>query len=140
MDTLNIMNTAGMFSLATVLGGMVFFAFIATPMVFSQLPAETSGPFIRKLFPVYSQVMGGLSLLAAALLWNHLEAIFLGVVFALFLFGWLVLMPQINHFRDAQLAGQKEAKPIFNRLHKFSVAINSMQLMTVSVVFIRLVL
>jgi hypothetical protein len=140
MDTLSVMNTAGLFSLATVLGGMIFFAFILTPMVFSQLPAETSGPFIRKMFPVYSKVMGGLSLLSAALLWNTPEAVFLFVVFILFLFGWLILMPRINRYRDAQLAGHKEAKPRFNFLHKFSVAINSLQLTTVGVVFIRLII
>jgi len=84
--------------------------------------------------------MGGLSLMAALLLWNHPEAIPLGIVFLLFLYGWLVLMPKINRYRDAQLAGHKEAKPKFNLLHKFSVVINSLQLTTVGVVFVRLVL
>jgi hypothetical protein len=73
-------------------------------------------------------------------LWNHPEALPLAIVFLLFLFGWLILMPRINHHRDEQLAGNKVAISKFNRLHKFSVVLNSLQLTTVSVVFIRLII
>ena len=35
----------------------MFFACIMTPLVFTKLPPEISGPFIREAFPVYSLAM-----------------------------------------------------------------------------------
>ena len=140
MTALQVLDISGIFLLSLVIGGMFFFATIMTPLVFTKLPPDISGPFIRKAFPIYSQVMGGLCLLAALALWNHPEALPLAIVFLLFLFGWLILMPRINHHRDEQLAGNKVAISKFNRLHKLSVVLNSLQLTTVSVVFIRLII
>ena len=139
MDTLSILHVSGLFVLALLLGGMGFFAFIMTPLVFTQLPASTAGPFIRITFPVYSKVMGGLSLIAALMITPKAESVALLAVFAFFIVAWLVLMPRINHYRDLQLGGDLQAEKPFNRLHKLSVLINSLQMMTAAVVFIRLI-
>jgi hypothetical protein len=139
MDILSISHVSGLFFLALLLGGMGFFAFIMTPLVFTKLPPSTAGPFIRLSFPIYSKAMGGLSLIAALLIWQRAESVALLTVFVFFILAWLVLMPRINHYRDLQLAGNVKAKKPFNRLHKLSVAINSLQMMTAAVVFIRLV-
>lgn len=139
MDFSAISQVSGLFVLALLLGGMGFFAFIMTPLVFTQLPASTSGPFIRVTFPVYSKVMGALSLIAALMIWQTAESIALAVVFVFFILAWLVLMPKINHYRDLQLAGNAQAAKPFNRLHKLSVLINSLQMVTAAVVFVRLV-
>ncbi len=139
MDILTISHVSGLFVLALLLGGMGFFAFIMTPLVFTQLPASTAGPFIRITFPVYSKVMGTLSLIAALMIWRTAESIALAVVFVFFILAWLVLMPKINHYRDLQLAGNAQAGKPFNRLHKLSVLINSLQMVTAAVVFVRLV-
>ncbi len=139
MDINSILGTTSIFILALVLGSMVFFAFIFTPLVFTKLPPEKSGPFIRQVFPVYSQAMAALTLLAAIMIWNQPEAIAVGVVFVFFVVGWLIIMPIINRYRDAQLGGQKDAAKPFKMWHKLSVAINSLQLATVAIVFIRLV-
>lgn len=139
MDILSISHISGLFFLALLLGGMGFFAFIMTPLVFTQLPASTAGPFIRITFPVYSKAMGGLSLIAALMIAQKAESFALLTVFAFFIFAWLILTPRINHYRDLQLGGNVQAGKPFNLLHKLSVLINSLQMVTVAVVFIRLV-
>jgi len=139
MDLSSVFHVSGLFILALLLGGMGFFAFVMTPLVFTQLPASTAGPFIRITFPVYSKVMGCLSLIAALMIAPKAESVALLIVFAFFILAWLILMPRINHYRDLQLGGNKQAGKPFNLLHKLSVLINSLQMMTAAIVFIRLV-
>lgn len=138
MDINEIFHVSGLFFLALTLGGMVFFAAIMTPLVFTKLPPETSGPFIRQVFPVYSMAMAGLSLLAAVLLWKTDAVLFLFIVFVLFLWGWLWLMPLINRSRDAELKGDKKSGTTFQRLHKLSVGVNVLQMGILAVVFIKI--
>jgi len=118
---------------------MFFFAAIMTPLVFTKLPPETSGPFIRQAFPVYSQAMAGMTILTAALLFKSAEAIHLSVVFVLFLWAWLWLTPRINRYRDAQLQGDENAEKAFNLLHRLSVGINLMQMLAIGNVLYRVV-
>jgi len=136
MDTIHIIAT---FLLALIIGGMFFFAAIMTPLVFTKLPPETSGPFIRQAFPVYSQAMAGMTILTAALLFKSAEAIHLSVVFVLFLWAWLWLTPRINRYRDAQLQGDENAEKAFNLLHRLSVGINLMQMLAIGNVLYRVV-
>ena len=65
MNGFPIIDMTGVFLLALITGGMFFFAAIMTPLVFTKLPPETSGPFIRQAFPVYSMAMAGMTLAAA---------------------------------------------------------------------------
>jgi Domain of unknown function (DUF4149) len=137
--TVEIIHIVGLALVALVLGGMIFFACIMTPLVFTKLPPEISGPFIREAFPVYSLAMAVLTLLAGALFVGTKNSLILFVVFALFIFGWKVLMPIINKYRDAQLAGDASSAKPFNRLHRASVILNTAQMIMVAVVFVRLV-
>ena len=139
MELIQIFQVTAIFTIALIIGGMAFFATIMTPLVFTKLPPETSGPFIREVFPVYSKVMAGLTLFAVVLIWQRKEAVALAVVFALFLWAWLWLMPKINQVRDAELNGSESGKKSFNLLHKLSVVINIAQLATVAIVFFRLI-
>ena len=83
MSNIQNIEVIGIFFLALTLGGMFFFAAIMTPLVFTKLPPETSGPFIRQAFPVYSQAMAGMTLVAAVTLWSYSLSTKLGVVFVL---------------------------------------------------------
>jgi len=139
MELFQVFQIAALFIIALIIGGMTFFAAIMTPLVFTKLPPETSGPFIREVFPVYSKVMAALTLLAAVLLWGSYEAAALVVVFVLFIWAWLWLMPKINQYRDAELIGDKQAGKNFNLLHKLSVVVNLGQLVAVAIVFVRIV-
>jgi len=117
------------FVLALALGGMAFFSFLFSPLVFVKLPAETAGPFIRQVFPWYFLVIAGLFALAVPL---TLSAPGLAVLMAgmagLGLLNRQVLMPRINTLRDRELAGDTAAATGFHRLHRASVAINFVQL------------
>ena len=134
---INYFDVTGIFLLALVIGGMFFFAAIMTPMVFTKLPPEISGPFIRQVFPVYSQAMAGMSLAAALCLWSFSESIYLVTVFILFIWAWLWLMPVINRYRDDQLGGNKKAAKTFNFLHRLSVVVNLAQMGIVGFVLYR---
>jgi hypothetical protein len=137
MSNLQNIEVIGIFFMALVLGGMFFFAAIMTPLVFTKLPPEISGPFIRQAFPVYSQAMAGMTLVAAITIWNYSLSINLAGVFIFFIWGWLWLMPKINHYRDGQLRGDKKASKSFNFLHRLSVVINLGQMWVVGFVLYK---
>ena len=139
MNSLQIFDIIGIFLLALVIGGMFFFAAIMTPLVFTKLPPEISGPFIRQAFPVYSQAMAGMTLAAALSLWSFSESVYLVTVFILFIWAWLWLMPRINRYRDEQLRGNQKAGKTFNVLHRLSVGINLAQMWIIGVVLYRVV-
>ena len=140
MSNIQNIEVIGVFFLALTLGSMFFFAAIMTPLVFTKLPPETSGPFIRQAFPVYSQAMAGMTLVAAITLWSYSLSTKLGVVFVLFIWGWLWLMPKINHYRDEQLRGNVKASKNFNFLHRMSVVINLGQMWVVGYVLYQTII
>ena len=55
-------------ALALTWGGMTFFSAVMAPLVFTKLPFETAGAFIREVFPWYYLAMGLTTLLAVLLL------------------------------------------------------------------------
>ena len=60
---------AALFATALMLGGMVYFALGLAPLVFTRLPPEQAGRFIRQVFPVYYlYVLGTAAAAAVALL------------------------------------------------------------------------
>ncbi len=134
-----ILNVAAALACALVLGGMVFFSFVYAPMVFIKLPADEAGRFIRAVFPVYYWVMAGLTAVAAVSSWGRVDAAVLGAVAVLFVLARVVLMPRIDAARQARDAGDEAGRASFARLHRLSVAVNTVQLLAVLVVFVRLV-
>lgn len=135
-------NLAGATLTAAVFGGMVFFAFIYAPLVFTKLPAATAGEFIRAVFPVYYKAMGGASLAAGALLLPQGQAFVMIATGAMFFAVMLLLMPRINAARDASLATDAgrmaPAAKTFSRLHRASVVINFVQMLAVLIVLMHL--
>lgn len=117
---------------ALILGGMVFFAFLFAPLVFTKLPAKTAGGFIREVFPVYYVAFAGVALIASLLAIPRIDALVLAVVGGLFLLARYWLMPRINAARDR---GENRS---FDRLHRLSVIINAAQMIAVFAVFVRL--
>lgn len=111
-------------ALALAFGGMTFFSAVMAPLVFTKLPFETAGGFIRQVFPWYYLTIGVVAVLAAAaslLAGAELVALMAALVAVGFWFARQVLMPRINAARDAG------ADKTFNRLHRFSVLINGAQ-------------
>ncbi len=137
MNLLPTLTLLAGLALALTWGGMTFFSAVMAPLVFTKLPFETAGAFIRQVFPWYYLSMGLTTLLAVLLL---LPGIGAGVgwpaalsAFALvgFVVARQVLMPKINATRDANLAGDPDAGKRFKRLHGLSVLINGAQWLAV---------
>ena len=126
---------------AIVLGSMVFFSFVMAPLIFTNLPAEISGPFIRQVFPAYYLALAIATAAAAAVGFgdHRLEAFVLLAVCAGFVLARQLLMPAINRHRE-QLRGEPGAgQSAFGLLHRLSVALNYVQLAAIVFVLVRVV-
>ncbi len=137
----SVINGAGFLATGSLLGAMLFFSGVMAPLIFSKLGADVAGRFIRQVFPWYYLVVIGLSGVAAfAFASPHpAEAIALAGVAVAGVVARQGLMPGINRARDAALAGHPEAGRRFSRLHRLSVWINALQIITVGVVLAGLV-
>ena len=107
------------------LGMMLFFSFVIAPTVFKFLPNTQSGPYIRKLFPIYyiiNAVLALGSLIAIASL-GVFNIIFYAntIILVLFALCYFYLMPAINK----QKAKTNRA---FKILHGSSIIINFIQI------------
>ncbi|MBR0654000.1 DUF4149 domain-containing protein [Plastoroseomonas arctica] len=128
-----------LFALAVLFGGMVFFAAILAPLVFTRLPGEVAGGFIRAVFPVYYLfVLINAALAAVALAFDlPIDAAVMAAVAALTLWLRQGLMPRINRLSDAVKAGDASAKPGFDAGHRLSVILNMAQMLVVAAVLAR---
>lgn len=131
-------------TLAALLGGMVFFAAVVAPLVFTRLPADQSGPFIRATFPAYYLyliVNAGFAAVALALLPDRAgEAVAMAAVALATVWLRQSLMPRINALRDRAIAGEAAAEARFGTAHRLSVAVNLVQMLVVAAVLTRLAL
>lgn len=133
MENLPVSHVITGLSLALTFGGMTFFSAVMAPLVFTKLPFETAGTFIRQVFPWYYFTMGAttlVALLASLFSPSHTakwEAPLVALVLLGFIFARQVLMPLVNRARDEELAGRAGAAHRFKRLHQASVLINSVQ-------------
>jgi hypothetical protein len=132
---------AAILATAATFGGMLFFAAVVAPLVFSKLPSPTAGAFIRQLFPVYYLVMAATTALAAlfAAAVAPANTLVLGAVSIGFLYSRLVLLPRIDQARARALGDDDRASARFRRLHRASTVLNALQLIAVTAVLIRLV-
>jgi len=107
------------------LGIMLFFSFVIAPTVFKFLPTTESGPYIRKLFPIYYIINAVLALgsLIAIISLQVFNIIFYANIVNLVLFAlcYFYLMPTINKQKT-----KNNRK--FKILHGSSVAINLIQI------------
>ncbi len=135
-----ILSAIALLALGLLLGGMVFFAAVVAPLVFTRLPGEHAGRFIRALFPRYYLWVLGLAAAAAVALLpaRPLDAAAMAAVAALTWWLRQRLMPRINALSDAAQAGDAASKPRFDRAHRLSVILNTAQMAAALVVLLRL--
>jgi hypothetical protein len=123
--------------LAALVGGMLFFGAIMAPLVFTKLPPDIAGPFIRAAFPRYYGfiiVSAALGTLGFLLRGEALSSIALILIVVLTLWLWIWLIPHLNALRDA---GNTIG---FNRGHRLSVWMNGVELLTALALLIRFAL
>lgn len=132
-----MINLIALFDIALLLGGMVFFAAVMAPLVFTRLPAQQAGIFIREVFPVYYLYVLVGSAIAALALYPRWDAIWMAAVAlaTLWLRQWL--MPRINTASDEARKGDEIAKRFFDQSHRFSVVINFIQILVVGLILAR---
>ena len=118
------------------LGIMLFFSLVIAPTIHKFLPTTQSGPYIRRLFPIYYIINAALALgsLIAILSLGIFNIIFYvnAAILILFAFSYFYLMPTINKQK-----AKNNRK--FKILHGSSVAINFIQIiLLISITFILL--
>ena len=125
-----------LFSVALLIGGMVFFAALIAPLVFRVLPADHGGRFIRTLFPRYYVWVMACSAAAVVALFplSKPDAGIMAVVAGLAWWLRQSLMPRINALSDLAKAGDAEAQKGFDRAHKLSVVANLLQMVAAAAV------
>ena len=118
------------------LGIMLFFSFVIAPTVNKFLPKTESGPYIRKIFPIY-YILNGFFALGSILAIAYLgvfNAIFYAnlAILVFFIFSYFYLMPAINKQKT------KDNRK-FKILHGGSMTINYIQIiLLISITFILL--
>ena len=134
-DWLNFHSLA-LIAVAAQFGGMGFFAFFFTPMVFKFVEREDAAHFLRQVFPIYHRVMAGLSIVPALLLipgHSHtVEIVTMLAVAAAFLFAARIMLPEANKARESGDTAK------FSSVHRISVILHMLQFVAVTVILIRL--
>ena len=117
--------------IGSILGFMIFFPVVVAPVVFNILDEKQSSLFLRSFFPKY--YLFGIFLTLIALIMSIFEkdvVIFLAFTLILvgFLFSRQILTPAINKAKDEIIESNEKSKIKFEKLHKFSVTINVLQM------------
>jgi Domain of unknown function (DUF4149) len=119
------------------LGGMIFFALLTAPVVFSTLPITEAGKVMATLFPRYyllGYIAGAIACVLAiyftaahgARLWWGLTALALVIALALTFYAGLIVRPQVDAIRTVNEEPNPDParKAEFDRLHQLSVSLN----------------
>lgn len=114
-----------------LIGFMLFFVIVVSPVIFKTLSQEDAARFLRAIFPrlflvglFTSLVIVGLSLVGE----KQDLTLISTVIAAGFAVNCFVLTPNINKMRDAVLAGDAQKERNFKILHLLSVAIFVVQI------------
>ena len=110
---------------AAILSFMIFFPLVVATSVFKVLDEKQSSKFLRIFFPkyyLYGFVLSAIGLTLSTYYENKLSMLIFLLITVGFVFSRQVLMPMINKSKDLK----DESK--FNKLHKFSVLINFLQI------------
>jgi hypothetical protein len=113
-----------LYALSLMLGGMMFFAAVTTPVAFARLEKEQARHYIRGVFPIYYLWVLATSAIASVALFplDRRAAAVMAVCAVLAVWMRQGVMLRI---RAADEAGDQ---PRFRRLHRLSVIVNLLQM------------
>jgi hypothetical protein len=124
-------------AIACWLGGVVFFSFFTTRIVFASLPRPEAGVAIRALFPQYymlGYIAGTISLVLAIYitavwtprLWWGFTTFVLAVALGLTFYAGTVIRPRVEAIRSVTEEANPDPvrKAEFDKLHRMSVMLN----------------
>ena len=113
-----------------ILGFMIFFPIVVAPSVFKNFNEKQSSVFLRSFFPKY--YLFGIIITLIGIFVSAFEKDFIivfsfSLIFLGFVFSRQYLTPLINKAKD-EIKYNDLSKVKFERLHKFSVIINILQI------------
>ena len=114
-----------------ILGFMIFFPIVVAPSVFKNFNEKQSSLFLRSFFPKYylfGMIITLIGILISALEKDFIIICSLSIIFLGFVFSRQYLTPLINKAKDEIVKSNNLSKIKFERLHRFSVIINILQI------------
>ena len=134
-DWLNF-HTLALVTVAAQFGGMGFFAFLFTPMVFKVIDREDAANFFRQIFPIYYRIMACAAIVPSLLLMPEqtydVEVATLLTVAGVFVFTARVMVPMANKAREHNNSKK------FSNVHRISVVLHSLQFIAITITLVRL--
>jgi hypothetical protein len=131
LKTGNILTALG---LSALVGGMLFFGAVMAPLVFTKLPPDVAGPFIRAAFPFYYAYMivaAGIGVVGFLCRRQVVSALVLLIVALVTVWLWAWFIPYLDAVRAAG------NMVVFDRGHRMSVWINGAELIAALWLLIR---
>ena len=114
-----------------ILGFMIFFPIVVAPSVFKNFNEKQSSVFLRSFFPKYylfGIIITSIGIFISALEKDLIIIFSFSMIFLGFLFSRQYLTPLINKAKDEIIKSDDLSKVKFERLHRFSVIINILQI------------
>ena len=114
-----------------ILGFMIFFPIVVAPSVFKNFNEKQSSIFLRSFFPKYylfGIITTSIGIFISALEKDFIIIFSLSIIFLGFVFSRQYLTPLINKAKDEIVKSNNLSKVKFERLHRFSVIINILQI------------
>ena len=114
-----------------ILGFMIFFPIVVAPSVFKNFNEKQSSLFLRSFFPKYylfGIITSLIGIFISALEKDFIIIFSLSIIFIGFVFSRQYLTPLINKAKDEIVKSNNLSKVKFERLHRFSVIINILQI------------
>ena len=117
LDLISYLNSA-------LLGAMLFFVIVVSPIIFSSLSSEQASKFLRVIFPrvfLFGFIISLFTAFGYYFLNLYIEMLFATTSSSLFFLNRNLLTPMINHHRDKGNEGEVISKKYFKALHLLSV-------------------
>ena len=122
-----------------ILGFMIFFPIVVAPSVFKNFNEKQSSVFLRSFFPRYylfGIIITLIGMFISALEKDLIIIFSFSLIFLGFLFSRQYLTPLINKAKDEIIKSDDLSKVKFERLHRFSVIINILQIFVCIIILI----
>ena len=122
----------GIFLHSLVVGFMIFFMVVVSPIIFKALDEANSGAFLRQLFPrmfLYGLIAMLLAFLTTLNSQLNIYWIISAISSILFAINLYIITPKINYHRDKAKLGNSLSEKKFKQFHIFSVALFILQLL-----------
>lgn len=119
-----------LYAVILLLGSMIFFVAVIVPLAVKILDRKSGAKFLRASFPKYYRWGAGITLVALPGTFSSgpYKMTLLLLILAGFIYTREVLVDQINDCSDRIQSGEQGAAKQYDRLHRFSVLIHSLQM------------